>query len=67
MISPVHPQFLQLFVVILMEHPILKNSISGVIIKAQQRSESNVLTNLPRSKLQKAEVTKMLEPNNFMK
>ena len=50
-----------------MEHPILKNPLSRVIIKAQQRSESNVLTNLPRSKLQKAEVTKMLEPNNFMK
>ena len=65
--SPVYPQFLQLFTLILMEHPILKNPLPRVIIKAQQRSESNVLTNLPRSKLQKAEVTKMLEPNNFMK
>ena len=46
MISPVHPQFLQLFVVILMEHPILKNPLPRVIIKAQQRSESNVLSKL---------------------
>ena len=49
-----------------MEHPILQNPDPGVIMKAQQRSESNVLTKLPPSKLQKAEVTKMLEPNNFM-
>ena len=29
-----------------MEHPILKNPLSGVIMKAQQRSESNVLSKL---------------------
>ena len=44
--SPVYPQFLQLFAVILMEHPILKNPIPGCIMKIQKRSESNVLSKL---------------------
>ena len=29
-----------------MEHPILKNSVPGVIMKIQKRSESNVLDKL---------------------
>ena len=44
--SPVYPQFLQLFSVILMEHPILKNQDPRCIMKIQKRSESNVLSKL---------------------
>ena len=44
--ASVNPRFLQTFLFSFMEHPILKNSGFGVIIKAQQRSESNVLSKL---------------------
>ena len=44
--TSVNPRFLQTFLFSFMEHPILKNGGSRVIIKAQQRSESNVLSKL---------------------
>ena len=49
-----------------MEHPILQNPDPSVIMKAQQRSESNVLTKLPHRNYRKQRLRKMLEPNNFM-
>ena len=39
----VHSQFLQLFSLILVNHPILQNKGTSAIIKIQKRSESNVL------------------------
>ena len=49
--SSVYSQFLQLFASILMEHPILKNPIPGVIMNIQKRSESNVLSKLPQKQI----------------
>lgn len=42
----VHSQFLQLLPRILVNHPILQNKKTCVIMKIQKRSESNVLSNL---------------------
>ena len=46
--SLVNPLFSQFFAGSFMEHPILKTTQSGCIIKIQKRSESNVLSYLPR-------------------
>ena len=54
----VHSQLFQHFTSISMEHPNLKNAHSGVIIKIQKRSESNVLSKLPINQIyRKYEVT----------
>ena len=42
----VHSQFLQLFSLILVYHPILQNWKTCAIMKVQKKSESNVLSNL---------------------
>ena len=54
----VHSQLFQHFASISMEHPNLKNAHSGVIMKIQKRSESNVLSKLPINQIyRKYEVT----------
>ena len=51
-----------------MKHPILKSGNFRCMMKLKKRSESNVLSKLPsKTNPQKEEVTKMTEPNNFMK
>ena len=43
----------------------MKKRKTGAIMKIQKRSESNVLSKTTKPK--KVEVTKMLEPKNYMK
>ena len=62
----VHTHFLQLFVSILMEHPILKKEKTRCIMKIQKRSESNVLSKLSINKsIESKRLRKWLIPSTI--